>query len=305
MKLSRALVATILFGLLASCSSLNMPSVTDEPTNSTIEGKIIWHDLLSDTPVESKTFYNELFGWRFEDVALKTGLFQSINYTIIRHNGKLIGGMIDQTRLETKEDISQWVVLLSVKDIDAAVTSFTAQGGTVFAPPTDLADRGEIAIVADPQGALLGLLQTKDGDPLDEEEVDVGGFLWNELWTNDVSKATNFYSSVVQYDTEDRIINNADNSKQNYRLLKTNNIPRAGFLTNPVEDLSPTWVSYIRVKNAESLDAIVARVEELGGAILLAPQDRAIGGRVALIAGPSGAGIALQTWSGKSKPTKQ
>lgn len=304
MKLSRAFVATLLLGLLVSCSSLNMPSVTDEPTNSTIEGKIIWHDLLSDTPVESKLFYSELFGWQFEDVELKTGLFQSINYTLIRHNGKLIGGMVDQTRLETKEDISQWVVLLSVKDIDAAVASFIAQNGTVFASPTDLADRGKIAIVADPQGALLGLLQTKDGDPLDEQEVDVGGFLWDEIWTSDVSKTTQFYTRIVQYDAEDHIINKEDNSKHNYRLLKTNNIPRAGVLTNPVEGLSPIWVSYIRVKNAESLDAIVARVEELGGAILLAPQSRAIGGRVALIAGPSGAGIALQTWPDKSKITE-
>jgi hypothetical protein len=64
----------------------------------------------------------------------------------------------------------------------------------------------------------------------------------------------------------------------------------------PVEDLTPLWVSYLRIEDATALDAIVARVEELGGSILLDPQDREIGGRVALIAGPSGAGIALQTW---------
>jgi hypothetical protein len=54
------------------------------------------------------------------------------------------------------------------------------------------------------------------------------------------------------------------------------------------------------VADAAELEAIVARVEDLGGSLLLAPQDRAIGGRVALIADPSGAGVAIQTWPDKN-----
>ena len=38
------------------------------------------------------------------------------------------------------------------------------------------------------------------------------------------------------------------------------------------------------------------RVVSLGGEILLPVEDREIGGQVALIAGPSGAGVVLQTW---------
>ena len=68
-------------------------------------------------------------------------------------------------------------------------------------------------------------------------------------------------------------------------------------ITNPVEGLIPVWVTYIRAADDAELDSIVAKVENLGGSLLLAPQDRAIGGRVALIADPSGAGIAIQTWS--------
>jgi len=72
--------------------------------------------------------------------------------------------------------------------------------------------------------------------------------------------------------------------------------PRMGILQDPIEDLPPTWASYIRVEDMSVLD----RVEALGGRVLLPAEDRYIGGQVALIAGPSGAGVVLQTW-----PTEQ
>ena len=275
---------------------MNLPAITETSNNNQLDGKIIWHDLITDTPIKTKKFYQELFGWQFEELSIAGGLFGNINYTLIRHNGQLIGGMIDQTKLKVKEDISQWVVLMSVKDIDKAVKEVSNSGGTVFSPATDLGDRGKIAIVADPQGALLGFLQTKNGDPDDGITINSGNFLWNELWTNNVNKATEFYQRIASYKIDDHKVEHEHTTETNYRLLKTNNEPRVGILTNPVEHLTPIWVSYLRVKDADSLDAIVAKVTELEGEILLAPQDRAIGGRVALIAGPSGAGIALQTW---------
>ena len=58
----------------------------------------------------------------------------------------------------------------------------------------------------------------------------------------------------------------------------------------------PMWVSYLRVMDAAQLNAILARVEPLGGNILVPATERPGGGVVAVIAGPSGAGIALQTW---------
>jgi len=76
-------------------------------------------------------------------------------------------------------------------------------------------------------------------------------------------------------------------------VLKIDGEPRAGVLVNPFEGERPVWVNYIRVADPA---AITARVEDLGGRILVEAQARAIGGQVAFIAGPSGAGIALQTW---------
>ena len=298
-SISITLLISFCLTFISGCSSLNLPAITEQTSNTQLEGKIIWHDLITDTPQLTQEFYQSLFGWEFEELSLAGGLFGKVNYTLIRHNGKLIGGMVDQTKLQVQKDISQWVVLMSVKDIEKAVEEVNSSGGTVFSSVTDLGERGKIAIVADPQGALLGLLETKQGDPIDKDAVEFGDFLWTELWTNDVSKATEFYQRIAHYQVKDRNIEAKKSQDKNYRVLKSQGKARVGIMANPVENLTPLWVSYIRVKDAETLEAMVAKVESLKGEILLAPQDRAIGGRVALIAGPSGAGIALQTWPEK------
>jgi hypothetical protein len=287
------------FLLLAACSamSVNLPSVTDAPTGERLPGKIIWRDLLTNDPVASQRFYGELFGWTFESVGTASNLKDDSAYTLIRHNGKLIGGMIDTLALNGRDDISQWVVLMSVEDIDARVRAVTASGGRIITPPTDLQDRGHLALIRDAEGALLGLLETRDGDPGDSEAA-MGDFLWDELWTTDVQNSSAFYNSLTGLSAGkiDRDVGETDTSA--YRLLKAGDTPRAGIMPNPLEGLDPVWVSYLRV---ESPAAITARVAELGGRVIVDARKRAVGGEAAFVAGPSGAGIALQTWPLEAK----
>ena len=134
--------------LLAACSALNvnLPSVTESPTGERQPGKVIWRDLLTNDPAASQRFYGELFGWTFESVGTASNLADDTAYTLIRHNGKLIGGMIDTVALNGRDDISQWVVLMAVEDIDARVRAVTASGGRIITPPTDLQDRGHLSL---------------------------------------------------------------------------------------------------------------------------------------------------------------
>ena len=280
--------------LISGCASLNvnLPSITESPTGERLPGKIVWRDLLTNDPAASQRFYGELFGWTFEGVGEASNLRSNSAYTLIRHNGKLIGGMVDTLALNGRDDISQWVVLMAVEDLDARTAMVSRNGGTIVAPPTDLQDRGRLALVRDAEGALLGLLETRDGDPQDSEP-EVGGFLWDELWTSNVQNAATFYNGVAGL-TQDSVDIDADQETgATYAVLKAGDTPRVGVLPNPLDGLDPVWVSYIRV---ESPAAITSRVSELGGRIIVDTQPRPIGGEVAFIAGPSGAGIALQTW---------
>ena len=280
--------------VVAACASLDvsLPSITEAPTGERLPGKIIWRDLLTNDPAASQRFYSELFGWEFESVGEASNLRSDSAYTLIRHNGRLIGGMVDTLALNNRGDISQWVVLMAVEDLDAGISAVTASGGEIVAPATDLQARGRLALVRDAEGALLGLLETRDGDPRDSEP-DVGGFLWDELWTTDVHSAGAFYKEVAGLTPATIDIDSDQETPPTYSLLKAGDTPRVGILPNPLEGLGPVWVSYIRVDDPA---AITARVAELGGRVIVDAQPRPIGGRVAFVAGPSGAGIALQTW---------
>ena len=290
----RIAFANLVLLFVAACASMNinLPSVTEAPTGERLPGKIIWRDLLTNDPPASQQFYGELFGWEFESVGTASNLKSNSSYTLIRHNGKLIGGMIDTLALNNRDDISQWVVLMSVEDIDASVEAVTASGGKIMTPPTDLQSRGRIAVIRDAEGALLGLLETRDGDPRDSEP-EVDGFLWDELWTSNVQSADAFYNKVAGLTKDTVDIDGTQDTAPTYSLLKAGDTPRAGIMPNPLEGLDPVWVSYIRV---ESPAAITSRVAELGGRVIVEAGPRPVGGEVAFIAGPSGAGIALQTW---------
>lgn len=296
MKSLRTLIWCLALCLaLVACTagSLNVPPVTQASDGDRLPGKVVWRDLIADRPEETRAFYRELFGWQFEPLG------SGINYTLIRHRGRLIGGMVDQNRLPTTTDVSQWVVVMSVENIDRAARQVSDGGGEVLTPPTSLGDRGHIAVVTDPQGALLSLLQTRDGDPGDGAlESRPGDFLWDELWTSDPDAADRFLQDLAPFNSEAMTLG-TDDMPVDYRLLSTRDRPRAGIRPLPDPAISPTWVSFLQVQDEAALDAILARVETLGGRILVPAIARPRGGSVALVADPSGAGFGLQTWSGQ------
>ncbi len=293
MKKIRLLAAAGLAALLIACaaSQFSIPPVTEDGDGARLPGKVVWHDLLSDTPQQTREFYQGLFGWEFRALP-----GENVNYEVIYHRGEPIGGMVDQNRLPTSVDISQWVVVFSAADLELAVDRVRSSGGTVLTPPTSLGERGRIAVVLDSQGAVLALLETAGGDPADGERSPASGeFLWNELWVDDVGKAGFFYTAVFPFSQDQRSFAEGDFSVQ-YLVLRSSGRPRAGIRTKPGEDLSPTWTSYLRVADEREMNEILSQVEALGGTVLVPATPRPAGGQVAMIAGPSGAGIALQTW---------
>ena len=290
MRITRFTVIA-LAALIGGCAAvqIDLPPITEAPTGERHNGKIVWRDLLTNTPEASRRFYGELFGWEFEKPKTVLGIGSDDTYMLIRHNGRLIGGMVDTEPLRPGENVSQWITTMSVSDVDAAVERVTAEGGKVMSSPRSMGSRGRMAVLEDSTGAVFAMIETSEGDPADHEP-DYDGWLWDELWTSDVQKATSFYGNVVGFEYTDHDVDETDND---YRVLSIGDTPRAGVLAMPFEGERPVWVNYLRVRDPAQ---ITARVAELGGEILVEAQERRIGGTVALITGPSGAGVALQTW---------
>ncbi len=282
MSILTRFACAILLLTMIGCTSLNLPSVTTAVTDARLPGKVIWHDLVTEDPAAAQRFYGDLFGWTFKAVP-------GMDYSIITHRGQAIGGMVDARVFEQKGRISQWVMALSVADMDAAVAKIKSAGGTILGGPSDTGDRGELALAKDPQGANFALLETRDGDPLDREAGN-NDFMWHELWTSNAAQATNFYQQLANYKPASM---DMDDGKQ-YNYLQVNGKPRVAIINNPVSDLSPTWVAYVRVTDP---GAIATRAEELGGTVMYRGKSDQTGGELAIIIDPSGAGLVVQTWN--------
>jgi predicted enzyme related to lactoylglutathione lyase len=285
--------------LLSACASLdyNLPAVSSESDGQRRAGKFIWHDLISDDPAGSERFYRELFGWEFQSVSLV-----GADYWVISLAGEPIAGMVAQAGLRAQQDISQWISVLSVADIEAATAEVRRAGGHVWREPVSIGDRGVIAVFADKQGANFAALTTRGGDPVDSAELPPeGAFLWHELWTSDVDAAAGFYAGLAQLQGEARGGQSVQGLPIAYTLLRASGIPRAGVRTAPDPEMPPLWMPYLRVAEVSRLDALLDRVPQLGGSVLVPRVARPVGGYVAVIAGPSGAPIALQTW-GSDQP---
>ena len=279
---SRDLPGAILLGALAIASmgctrTIALPPMTASATGSHDPGRFVWYDLLTDDRAGVVRFYSGLLGWSFEETA-------DPRYTLVTFKGVPIAGIIDVAGLHDV-DVSQWVASLSVADVDRAAAAVERAGGELHTEPRDVAERGRLAIVSDPQGALFALVRSSAGDP-PAREPRAGDFFWTELWAGDAEGAIDFYKSLAGYERRDRTV-----AGEPYRLLELAGQARAGVIQNPVDEIRPHWLPYVLVDDAR---AAAAKVTSLGGSLLLAPHDDIRKGSVAIVTDPGGAALSLQ-----------
>ena len=54
---------------------------------------------------------------------------------------------------------AQWLVYVTVPDLDHSLAECARLGGSVVAPPRDMGAYGRFAVVRDPAGAVMALIQ--------------------------------------------------------------------------------------------------------------------------------------------------
>ncbi len=292
MKQLIMMVSLAVLAGIQGCTSLSMPPMADAVSQEPATERVVWHDLITDTPEQSRRFYSELFGWQFQALSIDAGQ-RSVEYDLIRnHQGRLIAGLVNQNQLGSEHDLSQWVTVFAVADAQRTKVALERAGGTVFGGPVNVLNRGQMMVAADSQGAIFATLANATQVPTASALVQ-GDFLWDELWTKNTEQARNEYQALLQLTPK--------TLEDDYTLLQAGQSPRAGVMKNPLPGLSSVWVNYLKLDSNQQLDDVIKRVPALGGKILVAPQQRSGVGRVAFISGPSGAGIALQVWSGDAQ----
>jgi predicted enzyme related to lactoylglutathione lyase len=246
-------------------------------TGAIVPGEVVFADLVTTDVERAARFYSAVFGW-----TLRPG--EDPGYVELVHAGELVGAIVAFEN-DVDPGSARWLPSVSVPDVDIAVESVLAMGGTILEPPVDFPDRGRLAVISDLEGAVLMLLTSTSGDP----ERTVGGFGWAELWARDVVEAVRFYEGALGY----RAFRSAARGAPATVVLTTGGSARATIVAAPGKDIEPNWIPYVEVADARE---ILETVRSHSGTVLLTSDevDGDVGTFAAIIADPTGGVFAIQ-----------
>lgn len=253
------------------------------------DGVFSWVDLATIDPVAAKAFYSGLFGWSFEDLETDVGTIYSMA-TLDGYNvcglGPLPPGMADQGIP------SMWTSYVNHSDVDAVAARISAAGGNVMAPPFDVMDSGRMTSAMDPTGAAFGVWQPKQhiGAQLVNR---VNALVWNELQTNDVAAACDFYATVFGWTFE--------TDASGYVAVSQDGRVQAGMMAIGEDwgEVPPNWSVYFMVAD---VNASAAKVAELGGKVLRPPFPTGEMGSLSVVMDPQGAVFNIMEFNGPVDP---
>ena len=146
------------FAVLAS-SSGDPPDVLAEP------GEWIWSSLLVKNPARETGFYRALFGYEVFDLDSE----DSSKHVILASDTYARAGL--HSLPDNTHRHPHWLNFVRVEDVGAAVAKAVQLGGKILVNPRPDRQGGQIAVVADPSGAPMGLMEWSG----DREQSDVSG----------------------------------------------------------------------------------------------------------------------------------
>ncbi len=117
-------------------------------------GKVGWIDISVDDATGLRDFYAEVTGWQpeslsmgdYDDFVMKTP-----------HGSASVSG-ICHARGDNADIPSQWLIYITVEDIDASARACTERGGKLIVAPKDMGD-ARFCVIEDPAGAVAALYQ--------------------------------------------------------------------------------------------------------------------------------------------------
>jgi uncharacterized protein len=245
-------------------------------------GSFIWHELTTVDLAAAKAFYTQITPWQAKQWD------DSIDYTMWTSGNKSLGGVIPLSDdLKARGVVPHWLPYVSVYDVDATVRQVAALGGTVRMGPKEVASIGAWAVIADPQGAAVGLFESADAPPATNGDAPIGEFSWHELATTDYRAASEFYRALFKWETT----SDFDMGEMGiYRMFGQRGKTFGGIFNRRVDMPPSNWLSYVRVDNVKP---VADRVKELGGTVLNGPMEVPGGDWVAQFVDPQGAAVAL------------
>ena len=287
-------IRSILYAMLlsAACAATVMAAPFElpplvEPANAEHHvGKVIWVDLATPNLASAKKFYSGLFGWTFRDI--HTG---KTDYSVASLGDRPVAGLVHRLVPPAEPKRPAWLAFVSVRDVDAAQRNALEHGAKVISGPKTYPHRGRQAVLADPEGAVFAILASGSGDPPDFL-VAPGEWIWSSLHAQDPDKDAAFYQALFGYDVFDV----PSDDGLDHVILSTDDYARASINALPSHSSRrhSHWLNFVRVVDTV---AMAAKAVALGGRVLVEPHIDRHGGKVAVVADPTGAPFGLMEWS--------
>lgn len=256
---------------------------TKEKVMSKSHGKYVWYELATSDVEGAKKFYGDVIGWGTDRFGGPEG-----DYTIWKAGAQGIGGAMTLPEEARKAGAPpRWVGYVYVDDVDAIVAKAKSLGGHEVVPPTDLPDVGRIAMVSDPQGAVIAMIKPNGPEAPWLDEVPDGHVSWNELLAGEQEAALHFYAELFGWQKEQAV----PMPNGIYQLYGKHGHTLGGMMTRPTGyPAPPHWLYYVKVAD---LDAAIERVRKSGGKVMMGPMEVPGGSRIAQCTDPQGAAFAL------------
>jgi predicted enzyme related to lactoylglutathione lyase len=118
-------------------------------------GEIAWNELFTPEVGVSKRFYAAVFGWSYDSFPT-----EGYEYTVAKTPEVAVAGLSPVVLGPVNTTQAYWLSTIEVEDVDLAVAMAAELGAAIIQQPKDMANVGRFAVLRDPNGAAIGLLQS-------------------------------------------------------------------------------------------------------------------------------------------------
>jgi hypothetical protein len=253
-------------------------------------GRFVWYELLTTDPRAAMAFYPEVIGW-------KTQPFQEGgDYTMWVAGQGPLGGVYQLPEAAAKLGAPPfWQANVEVTSVDETIAKVKALGGKVHHGPEDVPGVGRIAVIGDPQGAVIAIFTPTLAMASHDVDQD-GEFSWHELYTTDHEAAFDFYRQIAGWE---RLGEFDMGAMGKYLLWGRGGRQLGGMMTMPPsmqgpdgKPLPPSWLYYVTITE---LDGALERARAKGARVINGPMEVPGGQRIVQLLDPQGAAFALVT----------
>lgn len=242
------------------------------------EGSFLWYDLLTEKPEAAVAFYTHVVGWTSQP-------FEQ-GYTLFLGAEGGVGGAVALPEPMKKMGAPpHWTSNVQVSDVDKTAAKARELGGRIHGEPKDYPNVGRLAVIADPQGAVINIFRPNSAMKL-HDTTQPGEFTWSELATSDHEAAFRFYAALFGWKKQRDFDMGAMGQ---YLIYGAGDRELGGMFTKP-SPTSPSWLYYVQVGD---LDAAIARAKSRDARLLNGPMHVPGGARIAQLLDPQGAAFAL------------